>query len=44
MVSLNQELLGTDRSLQGLTQELKGWADQAIPVGVKSGRWLGSLG
>ncbi|MCF2969837.1 hypothetical protein L1047_01330 [Synechococcus sp. Nb3U1] len=44
LVWLNQELLGTDRSLQGLTQELKGWADQAIPVGVKSGRWLGSLG
>ncbi|MEN9229490.1 MAG: hypothetical protein Q6L68_01175 [Thermostichus sp. DG02_5_bins_236] len=52
LVWLNQELLGTDRSLQGLTQELKGWADQAIPVGVKKNsvplmrtwRWLGSLG
>jgi hypothetical protein len=40
LVCLNQELLGTDRSLQGLTQELKGWADRAIPAGLK----LGSLG
>ncbi|MEN9224009.1 MAG: hypothetical protein Q6L60_01530 [Thermostichus sp. HHBFW_bins_43] len=45
LVWLNQELLGTDRSLQGLTQELKGWADQAIPVGLKPGSpWQGSLG
>ncbi len=45
LVCLNQELLGTDRSLQGLTQELKGWADKAIPVGLKTGsHWLGSLG
>ena len=45
LVCLNQELLGTDRSLQGLTQELKGWADRAIPAGLKLGSpWLGSLG
>ncbi|MGQ9837837.1 MAG: hypothetical protein ACUVRV_07685 [Cyanobacteriota bacterium] len=44
LVWLNQELLGTDRSLQGVTQQLKGWVDQAIPLGVKSGQWLGSLG
>ncbi|MEN9238487.1 MAG: hypothetical protein Q6K80_09770, partial [Thermostichus sp. DG_1_6_bins_120] len=52
LVCLSQELLGTDRSLQGLTQELKSWVDQALPVGVKKNsvpltptwRWLGSLG
>jgi len=45
LVCLNQELLGADRSLQGLTQELKGWADRAIPAGLQLGsRWLGSLG
>jgi len=45
LVCLSQELLGADRSLQGLTQELKGWADRAIPAGLKLGSpWLGSLG
>ncbi len=45
LVCLNQELLGADRSLQGLAKELKGWADKAIPAGLKLGLpWLGSLG
>ncbi len=44
LVCLNQELLGTDRSLQGLTQALQGWAAQALPLEVQPGRWLGSLG
>ncbi len=45
LVCLNQELLGADRSLQGLTQELKGWADRAIPAALKlQSQWLGSLG
>jgi hypothetical protein len=35
LVCLNQELLGADRSLQGLTQELKGWAEKAIPAALK---------
>ncbi|MFS8885744.1 hypothetical protein [Synechococcus sp. H70.2] len=37
LVCLNQELVGADRSLQGLTQELKGWAEKAIPAALKLG-------